>query len=517
MDSIRNIPIQKLFIITIFLKVLSSTIGWAIGSPWILGLAVPLTIMVAYIVLGIYRVDRDVSDEKFADSCYYLGFIFTITSIIFSLFDLPSIGTKLPEIAVRFGAAMVSTVFGLVVRVYLVSFKKDIADAVEAAEETVIEAANRFGDQLNMVIEKLQQYQVDVDLATRKTVDNVAVQLDEMSKTYEAQLTGFFAGLQQKNSDTNEAIFTELKQTSARVAGSLDLHTRSMNTNLQSVQVKVDEFSEAVTTRLRNTTFPDDFFAKNLGAAMSSLRENIDSVSAGVSNVATEIQETNASLSVVTKSLRIKATGAERSISTIAQVADGQERILAQAQAQIEALSALSGGLKNFETTLSNVVEALGEQSSKTDKLSEGMAGAVGLGNTLSKLDCTLTVVVTQLEAQREATKDMNAKIGGLLDKTLELAHVVASTSSKVDDATDTIPVITGAVHDMRQELGSFGEHFARFGGSLSSLTEKLGGLEINAQLPALIQHALARTDGEPEEGKHMTSMEMRPLPSSLT
>lgn len=64
----------------------------------------------AYVLLGLKRRDHDVTDEKFADTCYYLGFIFTITSIIFSLFDLPSIGTKLQEIAVRFGAAMVSDV-----------------------------------------------------------------------------------------------------------------------------------------------------------------------------------------------------------------------------------------------------------------------------------------------------------------------------------------------------------------------------------------------------------------------
>ena len=121
MKSIFDIRLQKLFLVTLILKIGSSFLGWYLQLQWSLGFTVPLLIMSAYIFLGYHRRDNDVTDEKFADTCYYLGFIFTITSIIFSLFDLPNIGTKIQDIAVRFGAAMVSTVLGLGVRVYLVS------------------------------------------------------------------------------------------------------------------------------------------------------------------------------------------------------------------------------------------------------------------------------------------------------------------------------------------------------------------------------------------------------------
>ena len=110
MAGILDIRVQKLFVVILILKVLSSGLGWYFGFPWSLGFWIPLVLMVAYIILGLKRHDSDVTDEKFADTCYYLGFIFTITSIIFSLLELPSIGTKIQDIAVRFGAAMVSTV-----------------------------------------------------------------------------------------------------------------------------------------------------------------------------------------------------------------------------------------------------------------------------------------------------------------------------------------------------------------------------------------------------------------------
>ena len=81
MVRILDIRVQKLFLVVLVLKVLSSGMGWYFGRPWDLGFAVPLALMSAYILIGLKRNDKDVTDEKFADTCYYLGFIFTITSI----------------------------------------------------------------------------------------------------------------------------------------------------------------------------------------------------------------------------------------------------------------------------------------------------------------------------------------------------------------------------------------------------------------------------------------------------
>src|SRR6266853_1721976 len=120
-QGVLAIPLQKLFVVTIVLKVTLSFLAWLLNSPWFLGFWAPLVMMATYVVIGFARRGEDVGDEKFGDSCYYLGFIFTISSIAFSLFDVPQLDQagKLKDIAVRFGAAMVSTFFGIIVRIYL--------------------------------------------------------------------------------------------------------------------------------------------------------------------------------------------------------------------------------------------------------------------------------------------------------------------------------------------------------------------------------------------------------------
>lgn len=264
MAGILDIRVQKLFVVILFFKILSSGLGWYFGFPWSLGFWIPLALMTAYIVLGLKRHDSDVTDEKYADTCYYLGFIFTITSIIFSLFDLPNIGTKIQDIAVRFGAAMVSTVLGLAVRVYLVSFKRDVADAIKDAEDAVIDASQKFREQLVIAFEKLRDFQSEVDVASKATVERVQMQVEAMSKNYADKLSGFFAELTSRNQEAFTEALAEVRGASGRLANSVDGYSKGMRTNLASIEEKVVAFADAVTDRLRTTTFPDDYFAKNL-------------------------------------------------------------------------------------------------------------------------------------------------------------------------------------------------------------------------------------------------------------
>lgn len=246
MKRLFEIRVQKLFLITLVLKVASSFLGWLLGDPWILGFTVPLLIMSAYIVLGIYRADRDVSDEKFADTCYYLGFIFTITSIIFGLFDLPFIGTRIQDIAVRFGAAMVSTVLGLGVRVYLVSFRMDTADAIQDVEDNVVDAARRFAEQLAMTVDRLRDFESQVDGAAKSTVERVGAQIEALSRNHADKLTGFFSVLTAQNREAFTKALADVNAASHRLSILVDGYSQGVRTNLTGIQGQVRGSSAAV-------------------------------------------------------------------------------------------------------------------------------------------------------------------------------------------------------------------------------------------------------------------------------
>lgn len=364
MRTLRDIPTKKLFLLALLLKVGFAAIAWAIDEPWAFGLVLPLAVMAGYIFLGINRKDKDVSDEKFADSCYYLGFIFTITSIVFSLLDVGAIGTKMTDIAVRFGAAMVSTVFGLAARVYLVSFRQDVSDAVQAAEDSVVEAANRLSVQLAMSCERFQSFELQVDSAARSSVERVNLQVEALSKSYTERLAEFFRELAEQNTKAFE-------EASRRLAVSVDQYASGLSTSLTGLEERVVAFADGVTERLATTSFPDDYFATTLTDPVSRLRESAALIAGEVTAVAADVKEASKVLRTAFTNLRNKATTSEEALERLHQLVALQEQLHHQGDTRSKTFEKVAKALQQLDQTLGEVRDQAAKQTDQLRDTSE--------------------------------------------------------------------------------------------------------------------------------------------------
>ncbi|MGZ5144298.1 MAG: hypothetical protein ACXWCY_30100 [Burkholderiales bacterium] len=281
MLPLKTISVQKLFVLAIVGKIASSGLGWWLNDPWVLGFSVPLLVMALYVALGLARDQSDVSDEKFADSCYYLGFIFTISSIIFSLFDLPQIGEKIAVIAVRFGAAMVSTVVGLIVRVYLVSFKEEPAEALRAAEESVVDAHARLREQLLITLEKMQEFQSEIDLAARASVERVNIQIENLTQSYGSKVQAFFQQLTTEKRDTDDKAYSELRTASVRISEFVKNYAESLEQALARMDERLHGYSVDMSD--------DEYRTGRLAAKLKHLHDSPDPERSDVYRVPTTL------------------------------------------------------------------------------------------------------------------------------------------------------------------------------------------------------------------------------------
>jgi len=413
MPRLLDIHLQKLFALTLIVKVLCSGLGWYFQFTWSLGFVVPLLLMVSYIAIGYRREHDDVSDEKFADSCYYLGFIFTITSIIFSLFDLPNIGTRIQDIAVRFGAAMVSTVLGLGVRVYLVSFKRDAADIVREGEDALIEASQRFREQLVIAYENLRSFQAAVDDAAKKTVAGVNLDIENLSINHAKNLHAFFVDLTSRNQEAFTGALAEVKFASSRLSDSVDGYSLGMRSNLASIEGKVVAFTEAVTERLRTTTFPDDYFAKQLAAPLSQMNSAATDVAENIREVSAAVTESSVVLAGALKKLRSKANSTEESMDTVLKLTEQQQSVLKTAQGQLTSLEQLSLTLASFDALFTKTVAGIDANSSVTAELTKRLSAVTVEGaEARISLEKSLETVSSTLNANSLATDGLASRLG---------------------------------------------------------------------------------------------------------
>lgn len=473
MRSLLAIRVQKLFLVAVILKVTSAFFGWYLQMQWSLGFALPLVVMAVYIALGVKRQDRDVTDEKFADSCYYLGFIFTITSIVFSLFDLPSIGERIQEIAVRFGAAMISTVAGLIVRVYLVSFRPDSSDALKDAEDAVLEAAQKFREQLVMAYEKFGDFQTQVTKATEASVEGVKLQVEKLSQDHSVRMEGVFAELNQRNQQAVTKSLGEVTAATERMTLAVDGYVEGMKSSLHSLGDKVDAFGQAMTERLRTTTFPDDYFAAQLAEPVAQLGAASSEVSAQVQAAATGAGEAAAALSTAIRKLKVKTTQAEGSIDAVVRLTTAQHALFDMSASQLEQLKQVAALLAEVQQALQAATAAT-VTSAESNSQVEGRVTEVVAAVKASEqaVVAALGKVSDMLVADRSAATSLVERVQGSELAAKELMQELKSSSAVVQQLADGLQTESSS----KLQLSGIMEAIGAQQGAISTLLSSLDG-----------------------------------------
>lgn len=117
------IEIKNIFILTFIVGGFLIVFGNYSGL-YLLTIITSIIIMLIYFFLTLYinTTNRQISMEQLANSNYYLGFMFTLMSILVSLIGIVSNTYDIDNIVNNFGIALITTIVGLLARIYLASF-----------------------------------------------------------------------------------------------------------------------------------------------------------------------------------------------------------------------------------------------------------------------------------------------------------------------------------------------------------------------------------------------------------
>ncbi|MBC9251146.1 hypothetical protein A9179_12745 [Pseudomonas alcaligenes] len=454
-----KLDIKKLFITAVSIKTALAALSVALGSPYICGLILPLLVMVLYIGLGIYKRDDSVSDEKFADSCYYLGFIFTIASIIASLFDLHNIGSGLGDVAARFGAAMISTCLGVIVRVVLVSFRQNAEDALKNVEDSVLTASRRLTDEFSRSFDQLVVFRSEAVEASRIAVAGVKEQIDSMSEAHRQEIETFFSAMTEHNKTTILGLIQDVRTASMGLNRILEQYQERASETSEGIDKTLQSFITTLIERLTAVEFPPDIFSSRLEAPIAQLNGTTADASNSVKLVSEHVKSAAKSVSTTVDKINTKAESLSEVLSTAQALSAEQQELLfaikRQQQAVIDQLQAYQEEmLKGFSA----------QQESMLGKLHEHADLIADTNGVMSKL-------VDQIGENREVAEDFHKAWLGMTQVANEMAETVKGSMEKLTPAIVSIEEMTKrSVHDSRSTTTSVE--------SLSSLMVQL--LELN-------------------------------------
>src|ERR1700721_2715485 len=176
---------------------------------------VPVLVMIGYAVLLGARLFR-LRDDQSGDNLYYMGFLFTLTSLAVSLYQFSAAGSA-EQIVQNFGIAIASTIAGITLRILFNQMRRDPVEVEATARMELAEASRRVKRELESVILEFGYFR-------RMTQQSVTHAMDEVQESI-GQAHQQFTGELKKLATTTSSPFEEASKRSGETLDGLNDRT----------------------------------------------------------------------------------------------------------------------------------------------------------------------------------------------------------------------------------------------------------------------------------------------------
>ena len=304
------------------------------------GLIASILPMLIYLIY-VYLNRREPNVNTIADSAYFLGFLFTITSISLAILGLNSDEENLTQqfnkTILIFGFALITTIIGLLIKVCVVNLKPDLDDLSENIMENLHESVSEFDDLLENGIDRFKE--IDKQLSDRyKDFANKIIKMEKDTL--------------EKTSDHLDHIITnsgqELEKFIKESGLSLTTSLEESSTTITAILTKVAKDVEA---GVRALDVPSDFFTDQLSEPLSNMKNQINKFNDELSEVVSS-----------QKSIATNTDKVSKIVTTLADKMDIAEKIpdlVNVLDNSIRGINLVTDSIKNTGSKLTDITQSI--------------------------------------------------------------------------------------------------------------------------------------------------------------
>jgi hypothetical protein len=284
-DTIRRTP-PGLISGLLFFVVVALGSGYIVASklndlPALYVTSVPVLIMIGYaLMLGIARLFR-LRDDQSGDNLYYMGFLFTLTSLAVSLYQFRAEGAA-EQIVQNFGIAIASTIAGITLRILFNQMRRDPIEVEATARLELADASRKVKRELESTVLEFGYFRRMTQQSITDALDEINETLGSASDKLATEIRTFAqtAGkpLEEasqrsgKTLDTlNEKVVGTLETVSARLVRESDQLSRSTSTIVKAI--------DGLAAKLAAMQTPEQIIEIKLAPVVSGLTKAINSFS----------------------------------------------------------------------------------------------------------------------------------------------------------------------------------------------------------------------------------------------
>lgn len=337
-----RIVFLTIYIVGVIILYLASLATKDNQNPWMM-LVLSVGLMVIYGIYA-YSFRGNENVNQIADSAYFLGFLFTLSSITMSLINFASINRdadkQIGEIVNLFGFALATTILGLLIKLLLENVKPSVSDLTDKTFSDFERTVSQFDLQLVSSADKFKTFQDLVIGQLEKHAEDITDQLDIVVNQTTQTLTKYI-----------EESGTSLSD-SMRKSG--------------------ENFSEALNKASNEMDLPTDFFTNQIKEPLINMKDQINSFNNELSEVIKSqgtIAKNTEKVSKVVEKLAIKMDLSEKMpdyIEVIEQSVNGINSIT-------ESLNRTTQKVNEISHSFSEVVEGEKTKLIQTNEMRDQM------------------------------------------------------------------------------------------------------------------------------------------------
>ena len=245
--------------------------------------SVPVLIMVGYAVLLGARLFR-LRDDQAGDNLYYMGFLFTLTSLAVSLYQFSAAGSA-EQIVQNFGIAIASTIAGITLRILFNQMRRDPVEVEATARMELAEASRRVKRELESVMLEFGYFR-------RATQQSVTDAFDEAQESIGKAHKDFSGELKKLSSKRSEQTLDGLNERTVQV---LDVSRQLVREGEQLAKstAKIVGAIDSLFVKLASRQTPEQIIQSELAPLIQSLTQALNSLH---SSVETQAKNTEVNL-----------------------------------------------------------------------------------------------------------------------------------------------------------------------------------------------------------------------------
>ena len=254
---------------------------------------VPVGIMLAYAALIFLARNLRLRDDQSGDNLYYMGFLFTLTSLGVSLYQF-SAEHAAEDIVQNFGIAIGSTIAGIGLRVVFNQMRRDPVEVERMMRLELAEAARRVRRELDSTVVEFGYHRRSAQQAAADSFKQVAERFDEIVAKFDASLKEITGQLAQPLEAASRHSGDTLGELSKTLAASLSAsaqqfgaETDKLAIRVRATAIKLDE----VIAKLGAIEAPESAIKAGLEPIAQSISQSVESLSERSTSDATAIKD----------------------------------------------------------------------------------------------------------------------------------------------------------------------------------------------------------------------------------